>query len=98
MTVPGKGGRPRKWASDRDRQRAWRARQQGQPEPTQYREALDDGDLLAAALAERRRAERDARRRRHEAARVVTPRHPDPPGDRSGGESGDPGVRRATAS
>lgn len=53
MTVPGKGGRPRKWASQRDRQRAWRARQAGQPEPDTYANKLDDGDLLAAALTER---------------------------------------------
>lgn len=29
VTVPGKGGRPRKWRSDADRVRAYRARQAG---------------------------------------------------------------------
>lgn len=33
MTVPGKGGRPRKWRSDADRVRAYRARQRGEKEP-----------------------------------------------------------------
>jgi hypothetical protein len=47
MTVPGKGGRPRKWRSDADRQRAWRNRQTGNPEPPTMVEALDDGDELA---------------------------------------------------
>lgn len=47
MTVPGKGGRPRKWRSDADRQRAWRNRQTGAPEPPTMVQALDDGDELA---------------------------------------------------
>lgn len=51
VTVPGKGGRPRKWTSAADRQRAWRARQQGQPEPDTFTEALDRGDELAATIA-----------------------------------------------
>ena len=33
MTVPGKGGRPRKWRSDADRVRAFRARERGDDEP-----------------------------------------------------------------
>lgn len=49
MTVPGKGGRPRKWRSDADRQRAWRARQQGDAEPPTLVVALDEGDELAKA-------------------------------------------------
>jgi hypothetical protein len=49
MTVPGKGGRPRKWRSDADRQRAWRNRQTGLPEPPTLAQALDDGDELARA-------------------------------------------------
>jgi hypothetical protein len=47
MTVPGKGGRPRKWRSDADRQRAWRNRQTGTPEPPTIVQAFDDGDELA---------------------------------------------------
>jgi chromosome segregation ATPase len=49
MTVPGKGGRPRKWRSDADRVRAYRARQQGVEEPPVLSIALDDGDDLARA-------------------------------------------------
>ena len=49
MTVPGKGGRPRKWCSDADRVRAYRARQQGVEEPRVRSVALDDGDDLARA-------------------------------------------------
>lgn len=48
MTVPGKGGRPRKWRSDADRQRAWRNRTNGAPEPPTLAQALDDdSDELA---------------------------------------------------
>jgi hypothetical protein len=50
MTVSGKGGRPRKWRSDADRQRAFRARQKGEAEPPTLARALDDGDELAVAL------------------------------------------------
>jgi chromosome segregation ATPase len=49
MTVPGKGGRPRKWRSEADRQRAWRARNAGTAEPPTLVQALDDGDELAHA-------------------------------------------------
>ena len=49
MTVPGKGGRPRKWRSDTDRVRAYRARRQGVAEPPVLSVALDDGDDLALA-------------------------------------------------
>ena len=49
VTVPGKGGRPRKWRSDADRVRAYRARQQGVEEPPVLAHALDDGDDLARA-------------------------------------------------
>jgi hypothetical protein len=47
VTVPGKGGRPRKWRSDTDRQRAWRARADGRAEPPTLDQALNDGDELA---------------------------------------------------
>lgn len=49
MTVPGKGGRPRKWRSDADRVRAYRARQRDLPEPPGVVEAIEDGDELAEA-------------------------------------------------
>ena len=49
MTVPGKGGRPRKWRSDADRVRAHRARQRGDDEPPTVDIALDDGDEVALA-------------------------------------------------
>jgi hypothetical protein len=42
MTVPGKGGRPRKWRSDADRVRAFRARHRGEEEPATFDEALVD--------------------------------------------------------
>lgn len=51
MTVPGKGGRPRKWRSDADRVRAYRARQAGLDEPPVLAQALDDGDELAQVWA-----------------------------------------------
>jgi chromosome segregation ATPase len=51
VTVAGKGGRPRKWTSQADRQRAWRARQTGAAEPATFIEALNNGDELAAAVA-----------------------------------------------
>ena len=47
MTIPGKGGRPRKWRSDADRIRAYRARQRGEAEPVVLAQALDHGDELA---------------------------------------------------
>jgi hypothetical protein len=50
MTVPGKGGRPRKWRSDADRVRAFRARHHGEEEPATFEEALVDGDDLARAV------------------------------------------------
>lgn len=49
MTVVGKGGRPRKWRSDTDRVRAYRARQRGGEEPPTVDEALDAGDDAALA-------------------------------------------------
>jgi hypothetical protein len=49
MTIPGKGGRPRKWRSDADRVRAFRARQRGQEEPPVLSAVLDESDELAAA-------------------------------------------------
>ena len=50
VTVPGKGGRPRKWLSDTDRVRAYRARQRGEPEPTTAIDAVASDGALAAAL------------------------------------------------
>lgn len=55
MTVPGKGGRPRKWRSDTDRVRAYRARQSGAHEPATVETAAADGDELALALERERR-------------------------------------------
>ena len=49
MTVPGKGGRPRKWRSDADRVRAHRARQRGEDEPPTVERALVAGDEAAVA-------------------------------------------------
>ncbi len=47
MTIPGKGGRPRKWRSDADRSRAYRARQRGDAEPVTVEHGVVDGDELA---------------------------------------------------
>jgi chromosome segregation ATPase len=52
VTVPGKGGRPRKWRSDADRVRAYRARQAGRDEPPELADALANGDELARAMEE----------------------------------------------
>jgi chromosome segregation ATPase len=52
VTIPGKGGRPRKWRSDADRSRAYRARQRGDDEPATIEQALDDSDELAEARRE----------------------------------------------
>lgn len=49
MTIPGKGGRPRKWRSDADRVRAFRARQRGEDEPATVAVALEQGDEAATA-------------------------------------------------
>lgn len=59
MTVPGKGGRPRKWRSDADRVRAYRARQRGEEEPTTFEEALVDGDDLARTIEHARQLQAD---------------------------------------
>jgi chromosome segregation protein len=59
MTVPGKGGRPRKWRSDADRVRAFRARQNGDEEPATFEEALVDGDDLARAVERSRQLQAD---------------------------------------
>jgi chromosome segregation ATPase len=64
VTIPGKGGRPRKWRSDVDRSRAYRARQRGDDEPVTIVQALDDGDELAAARMEIERLSRELRERR----------------------------------
>lgn len=65
MTIPGKGGRPRKWRSDADRTRAYRARQRGEAEPLPLEQALADGDDLARLRQEIQRlalALRESRR------------------------------------
>jgi hypothetical protein len=54
VTVPGRGGRPRKWASDADRKRALRARRAGAAEPPTFEVALNHGDELARALERER--------------------------------------------
>jgi chromosome segregation ATPase len=59
MTVPGKGGRPRKWRSDADRVRAFRARQRGEEEPATFEKALVDGDDLARAVEHARQLQAD---------------------------------------
>lgn len=59
MTVPGKGGRPRKWRSDTDRVRAFRARHRGEEEPATFEEALVDGDDLARAVEHTRQLQAD---------------------------------------
>ena len=59
MTVPGKGGRPRKWRSDADRVRAFRARHRGEEEPATFEEALVDGDDLARAVEHARQLQAD---------------------------------------
>jgi chromosome segregation ATPase len=57
MTVPGKGGRPRKWLSDADRVRAHRARQRGDVEPPTFEEMSAGDDELAHALRRQRELE-----------------------------------------
>jgi chromosome segregation ATPase len=52
VTIPGKGGRPRKWRSNADRSRAYRARQRGEAEPAMVEHAVVDGDDLARARHE----------------------------------------------
>ena len=54
MTVPGKGGRPRKWRSDADRVRAFRARERGEQEPPTLETALGNGDELALVVNQAR--------------------------------------------
>jgi chromosome segregation ATPase len=50
MTIPGKGGRPRKWLSDADRVRAHRARQRGDVEPPTFEDLSAGDDELAHSL------------------------------------------------
>ncbi len=52
VTVPGKGGRPRKWASDADRMRAFRARLNGTDEPATVEESIDQGTQSGRAWAQ----------------------------------------------
>ena len=72
VTVPGRGGRPRKWRSDADRQRAWRARRNGQPEPPTMEQAVEGGDELAHALIDIARLNDDlnAARTTHDSLRT----------------------------
>jgi hypothetical protein len=51
VTVAGKGGRPKKWKSDADRVRAYRARQRGEAEPATIEQALDEGGDFADYIA-----------------------------------------------
>ena len=51
MTVAGKGGRPKKWKSDADRVRAYRARQRGEAEPETIEQALGEGGDFADYIA-----------------------------------------------
>jgi chromosome segregation ATPase len=51
VTVAGKGGRPKKWKSDADRVRAYRARQRGEPEPPKLDQAVEQGDDVARLVA-----------------------------------------------
>jgi len=53
MTVPGKGGRPRKWRSDADRVRAYRARRRGEQEPPTVDAVPTTADEGAAVAWER---------------------------------------------
>ena len=66
MTVPGKGGRPRKWRSDTDRVRAHRARLRGEEEPPTVDTAIDGDDEVALAWNRVRELERDSERLRQE--------------------------------
>ena len=75
MTIPGRGGRPRKWLSDADRVRAHRARQRGDVEPPTFEEMSAGDDELAHALrrhgeleVELADARRDVRWLEHELA------------------------------
>lgn len=52
MTIPGKGGRPRKWRSDANRSRAYRARQRCEDEPASIEQA--EIERLSRELRERR--------------------------------------------
>ncbi len=71
VTVPGVGGRARKWRSDADRVRAFRARRAGRQEPPTLDAALRDGDELALALVRETelRTELDVARQQIERAR-----------------------------
>jgi chromosome segregation ATPase len=65
VTVPGKGGRPRKWLSEGDRVRAYRARQRGDVEPPTVEQASASDDALARAIQRQEELEvllADARR------------------------------------
>ena len=49
--MAGKGGRPKKWKSDADRVRAYRARQRGEAEPATLEQAIEQGDEFAEHVA-----------------------------------------------
>ena len=53
MTVSGKGGRPRKWRSDADRVRDYRARQRGVDEPPTLAQALAVAEIEALRVRTR---------------------------------------------
>ena len=52
MTVEGKGGRPRKWNSDADRVRAFRARARGDEEPAAVEQLVNTGGEAGFAWAQ----------------------------------------------
>jgi chromosome segregation protein len=51
VTVAGKGGRPKKWKSDADRVRAFRARQRSEAEPATLEQAVEQGDDFVEHVA-----------------------------------------------
>jgi hypothetical protein len=59
VSVAGRGGRPRKWSSDVDRKRAFRARRRGVAEPPTLDAALERGDELARALERERQLKQE---------------------------------------
>ena len=70
VTVPGKGGRPRKWLSDADRVRAYRARQRGDSEPPTHADSFSGHDALATELQRNLRLEAMLNSAHGEAARL----------------------------
>src|SRR4051794_39434301 len=67
MTIAGKRGRPRKWRSDADQARAYRARRRGESEPPQLAQITDETDELAVARLQLRRVSELVRQLRRSA-------------------------------